>query len=345
MDFKKLIFGTLLTAAAIAQAQVASHTTTMVKPPAPGDSMAVSSASMQVTGKPVARINGTVLTDHDLLREMMHIFPYAGTHNGFPKSQEAMIRKGALQMIEFEELVYQEATRQHMTVPAARVTQAANQFRSNFQSEEQFQQYLKSEMNGSMEQFRRSVRRSLLIDAFQKSQLDAPSQVTLAETRAFYNKNPQQFMMPEQIAFQTISVMPRENANNDAKEKARKHANELWEQAKNAHSYEQFGLLAEKYSEDDFRVNMGSHKLAPRSDLPEPVLKILDGMKLGEVSQVCQFGPFYVIFRLDSKKPAGKKPFEEVRVKLQADLHKDKYDRLRGNLDKKLRANAKIEEL
>ena len=73
---------------------------------------------MQVTGKAVARINGAVLTDRDLLREMLAMFPYARIHSGFPKDQEASIRQGALQMIEFEdELVYQEAERRKMTIP------------------------------------------------------------------------------------------------------------------------------------------------------------------------------------------------------------------------------------
>jgi hypothetical protein len=43
----------------------------------------------QVSDKPVARVNGAVLTDRDLLREMYAIFPYARQHNGFPKAQEA----------------------------------------------------------------------------------------------------------------------------------------------------------------------------------------------------------------------------------------------------------------
>ena len=34
------------------------------------------------TGKPVARVNGAVLTDGDLLREEYTIFPYARQHNG-----------------------------------------------------------------------------------------------------------------------------------------------------------------------------------------------------------------------------------------------------------------------
>ena len=59
------------------------------------------STTMTPTGKTVARVNGTALTDHDLLREMMTIFPYARQHGGkFPVSMEADIRRGALDMLE-----------------------------------------------------------------------------------------------------------------------------------------------------------------------------------------------------------------------------------------------------
>jgi len=305
----------------------------------------MTSVAVQPTGKPVARVNGVMLTDRDLLREMMTIFPYARTHNGFPKGQEAMIRQGALKMVEFEELVYQEATRRQMTVPPQKVNKAVGDFKSNFQSEEEFQQYLKSEMNGSLEQFRKSVRRSLLIEAFLKLQLDLPSRVTTAQAQDFYTKNSKLFVHQEQIQFQTISVMPPENASTEVKEKARGHMSEVWEKAKMTTTYEQFGLLAEKYSEDDFRVDMGNHKMVSRGEIPDPVAKILDAMKPGQVSNVSQFGPYYVIFRVVQRKPAGKTPFEQARVKLQADLQKEKYNSLRSSLDKKLRATAKIEEL
>src|SRR5271154_249756 len=60
---------------------------------------------LQPTGKPVARVNGAVLTDRDLQREMYTLFPYARQHNGqVPPELEPQIRQGALQMIVFEEL-------------------------------------------------------------------------------------------------------------------------------------------------------------------------------------------------------------------------------------------------
>src|SRR5882672_6498041 len=72
--------------------------------------------------KAVARVNGAVLTEADLQREMSAMFPYAQQHGGkVPKTMEADIRRGALQMIEFEELVYQEAQRRQMLISAARL--------------------------------------------------------------------------------------------------------------------------------------------------------------------------------------------------------------------------------
>jgi len=335
-----VVLGLALT---VAQAQVVASHAPALKPAAPAPSGSVS--SLQVTGKPVARVNGAVLTDRDLLREMMTIFPYAGTHGGFPKGLEGSIRAGALKMIEFEELLYQQAEERKMTVPPARLNRAVAAFRNQFHDDEQFEQYIKTDMNGSMEQFRKSVRRSLLIEALLKSELDAPSQVTLAQARKYYVDNPALFLHPEQIQFQTISIMPPETASREVKDQARKQANELWQKAQATHSYEEFGLLAEKYSQDDFRVDMGNHKLAPRTAVPPEVLKTLDAMKPGQVSGICQFGPYYAIFRLEARKPAGKTPFEQVQTKLRSDLRKERYNTMRANLDKKLRANAKVEEL
>src|SRR5208282_5231709 len=345
-SFLTAVLGVALSPA-LALAQVASHAPAL-KPMAPapsgsGDSLGVT--SMQVTGKPVTRVNGAVLTDRDLVREMMAIFPYARTHNGFPKGMEQSIREGALKMIEFEELVYQEAERRKMSVPAARINEAVAAFRNQFQDDQEFEQYIKAEMGGSMDQLRRSVRRSLLIEALLKSELEVPSRVTPAEARQYYIKNPAPFMHPEQIQFQTISIMPPENASAEVKEKARKQAGELWQKAKATHDYQEFGLLAEKYSQDDFGVDMGNHKSAARTALPPEVLKILDPLKPGQVSNVVQFGPYFTILRLEARTPSGKTPFEQVRAGLQDDLKKDRYNTLRRNLDKRLRANAKVEEL
>ena len=117
MRYQLSICTLLLVALSAASAQVASHAPTTVANTTAPRVPALQVSASQVSDKPVARVNGAVLTDRDLLREMYAIFPYAQQHNGFPKAQEAAIRQGALEMIIFEELVYQEAMRRKLTIP------------------------------------------------------------------------------------------------------------------------------------------------------------------------------------------------------------------------------------
>src|SRR5438270_9431422 len=122
-------------------------------------------AGPQLTGKAVARVNGTVLTDRDLLREEYTIFPYARQHNGaIPKGMEPDIRAGALKMIVCEELVYQEAVRRKLVVPPARVHQAEAEFRKQFPNPADYEQLIKAEFKSSDAVLRGKIERSLLIE-------------------------------------------------------------------------------------------------------------------------------------------------------------------------------------
>lgn len=326
-----------------ASAQVASHAPTTVASAKPAQSALASTPPLQVTDKPVARVNGAVLTDRDLLREMFTIFPYARQHNGFPKAQEAAIRQGALEMIIFEELVYQESQRRKLTIPEAKLKQAEADFRTQFHSPDEYQQYLQSEMHGSEQQVQQMIRRSLLIDQVLKTDVEARSAVTTAEVQAYYVKNAARFQQPESFSFQSISVVPPLKPTPEQAKNALKKAQDALQKAKATKSYQDFGLLAEAVSEDDFRVNMGDHKLAGRDKLPPQIVKAFQGMQSGQVSGLIQIESAYTIVRLNAHNPAHKQPFAEVKNDLKAELQKEKYEKLRSGLAKQLRSKAKIE--
>src|SRR5512142_1922663 len=163
-------------------AQVASHAPTQVRQaiamPAPTD-------------RPVARVNGAVLTDGDLLRQMLTLFPYARQHGGrFPKDVEPELRKKALHEIEFEELAYQEALRRKMNVAPAKLQQAMVDFKKQFSSDSEFQAYLKQE-HGTMQNLRAKVRRAILIDQVLRTEINQKSRFTNVQLRAFYDQHPE----------------------------------------------------------------------------------------------------------------------------------------------------------
>jgi len=343
----------LTVASASAQQMMASHAPTMAAP-APSSSFPAAAkevnsgadaSSLQVTGKAVVKVNDAVLTDRDLLREMFALFPYAKLHGGFPKKQEPEIRQGAMQMIVFEELVYQEAQRRKLTIAPARLTREEKNFKGQFPSQAEFNQYLSTELGGSEAKLRQMIKRSLLIEALLKQEVNDKAGVTLAEARAYYLKNPKGFEHGETFALQTISIIPTEQASAQVIADARKRAEGILEQAKATKNYEQFGLLAEKVSEDDFRVNLGDRHVVKGENLPPEVVKVAEKLKTGEVSGLIPLGTAWTIIRVNAHTPAGKSAFAEVKAKLMDDLQKQKYEHLRVGLDKRLHQNAQIQEM
>lgn len=329
-----IICGIFLLACAGSGAQVASHTPTVFQP----------AGAIATQDKPVAMVNGTTLTTADLTREEYAIFPYAKQHGGIPKPLEGEIRDGAMRMMVFEELVYQEAERRRLTVPPAKMMRAEADFKKQFGSPDAYAAFLQSDFQGSEKLLDAKIRRSLLIDSFLKTEVESRSTVTEAEARAFYAKNPARFEHPESYTFQTISVLPPANATQAQLKEGRARADKALVQAKATKTAEAFGLLAEKISDDDYRVVMGQHKPVPVNELAPPVLQQLRAMQVGQVSGLIQLDQAYTIVRLSEHAPAGRAPFVQVRAQLMQQMQQTKRNQLRAALDTKLRESAKVEQ-
>ena len=338
MEFRLYAMAAALFCGSLAFGQspfVSSHDSTAGNPP---------SNTVSAAPKPAVRVNGAVLTEADVVREMHTIFRNASQHNGVPKALEADIRKGALEMIIFEELLYQEANRLKVPIAPEQLSKAEAAFRRQLGSRA-YEQFLRTECRGSKQLLREKIRRSLLIEKMLKTEVEQKSVVTAAAVKAYYDKNPKQFEKPESLRIQTISIIPPQNGGADEDKEARQRVEEAYKLAMATKSYQDFGLLAEKMSDDDWHVNMGDRKFVEISKLPPPVVKAAAAMKPGEVSTLIQLGNAYTIFRLVEHTPAGRTPFAAVRAKLQSDLQKQQLLELRAALNQRLRKNAKIEVL
>ncbi len=345
MKYQLSICALLLTSLVPVSAQMmSSHAPALKQDAQPQDEATMSTVQVKASGKPIAKVNGMVLTDSDLVREMYVIFPYARQHNGFPKSLEKEIRTGAKDMLIFEELVYQEALRRKMTISAAKLNRAEADLRQHY-GPQGFQQYVQTEFGGSQSAMRDAVKRSLLIEALLKADVHDKAKISDVELRAYYDKNPDKFSHPETFTIQTISIIPPRNASPAVKKEAQKHAQDAVKEAKATKSYREFGLLAEKMSDDDWHVNMGDRKAVARAELPPPVVDAALKMKIGDVSDLIQLGDNYTLFRLNAHTPAGKDSFASVKEQLRTELEKEKYLELRAGLNQRLRQNAKIEQL
>ena len=338
MKYQLPICGFLAIALTASSAQMASHTPTAIT-----NTASAQTSPLQVSDKPVARVNGAVLTDRDLLREMYAIFPYAQQHNGFPKAQEAGIRQGALEMIIFEELGVSGGGAPQACGSSRETQSGGSRVSKTVQQSRPIPAILAERDAWFRATLRQQIRRSLLIEQMLKTEVELKDTVTPAEMQTYYAKNAARFSQPETFTFQSISIVPPLKDSPEQAKQARTKAEDALRQAKATKSYQDFGLLAEKISEDDFRVNMGDHKAVSSGKLPPQVVKAFKAMQSGQVSGMIQIESAFTILRLNAHTPPRTKPFSEVKTELKQDLLKSKYEKLRSKLAKQLRAKAKIE--
>jgi peptidyl-prolyl cis-trans isomerase SurA len=298
---------------------------------------------LQVSDKPVARVNGAVLTDRDLLREMYAIFPYAQQHNGFPKAQEAAIRQGALEMIIFEELVYQEAVRRKLV-----------RFRRQ-----------NSRRGGGVSQAVQESRRVPAISAGGDEGLRAattPADEALAADRASAEgrRGEQVYGVarrgegvlrqePGEVYAAGVVQLPEHfgDAAAEADAAQAKGSTEGRRRRIAAGEGDQelsgFRTAGGKSLGRRFPGEHGRPQSDGRDKLPPQIVKAFSTMQPGQVSGLIQIESAYTIVRLNGHTAAKKKSLEEVKADLKVELQKLKYEKLRSGLAKQLRAKAKIE--
>jgi parvulin-like peptidyl-prolyl isomerase len=230
-------------------------------------------------------------------------------------------------------------------VSPARLDLAIRKLREQFDSPAEFKAYLKAECGNSMPLLRDKVRRSLMIDDLLQVEVSQKVAVGEADVKAFYSNNLGRFYSPEAVSIQTISLVIPDHATPQQEGSVRKRAEDALRQARAAKGYEDFGMLAEKSSEDDWRVMMGDHNFITREQMPPEVAKVAFTLKPGQVSELIRAENSWCIVRVNAHRDPQQSSYEQVRTSLKQELEANKIETLRRTLHQRLRKNAKVEEL
>ena len=293
----------------------------------------------------VARVNGAGLSQRDLQHEMRSLFPYTDVHKGrVPGQYSAEVRQKALQQIIFDELVHQEGLRRKIPVSATIFADILKQAKGRFPSQTEYEAYAAQEY-GSTRGFEKQLRRGILIALMVDREVTQKARMTDAQLRQFYTANQKRFQKPESVWVQSISFNFPEKATPAQRAQARQRAVTILPKAKATKTFEEFGQLAEKYSEDDWRIMMGDHRWLHRGRLPAAVEDAAFRLKKDEISEIIETSEAYVIVRVNGKQAATRIPYRQVSKSLREDMEKAKLLDLRTQFEKQLRSRYKVEEL
>ena len=294
---------------------------------------------------PVVKVNGTVLTERDLREQMQRLFPYYSIHGGkIPDKYQAEIREKAMDRIIAEELVYQDAKRRGMKVPPDVMAKVFRSAKARFGSQQAYEDY-GTRAYGSVKEFERRIRRATLIEQYEHQEIELKSKAPEAKVREIYEKNKASFLRPESVSLQSISVNLPQNPSEEQKKLARQRIEEILPQARAAKDYKEFGLLAERVSEDDFRVNMGDHKWVHIIGMPPEIGKAVAAMKPGDTSGIIEAPVGYIILRVNDYRPPKQMSYDEVKAEIRKEMENSAAQQKWTALQKQLRQSAHIENL
>ena len=156
---------------------------------------------------------------------------------------------------------------------------------------------------------------------------------TEAVARGYYERHRDLFVEPEQVRLSVILLKVEPSAPQAAWDAARAEAAQVHRRLVGGAD---FAAIAKLQSADRSAPNGGQLEYTHRGMLPEAVHGVVDRLQPGGLSEPVQLLEGFAVLRLDGRKPAQQRPFEQVRARAaelwQRDEAQARWDRLVAEL-------------
>jgi peptidyl-prolyl cis-trans isomerase SurA len=210
-------------------------------------------------------------------------------------------------------------------------------------TDEQFQAALKAE-NMTTADLRRNLERSMIFQRVQQNEVLGKIGVTEDEARKYYQTHTNEFTTPPTVTLREIQATVSADArgvNVAADEAAKARIEELRTRASTGG--QNFEKLAADASDSASKANGGLIGPISLNDVNAELRKLIESMKVGDVSEVIRLPRGYQILKLESLTPAQTMSFEQAREQIGDRVFTDKRKAEFMKYLEKLRGQAIIE--
>jgi parvulin-like peptidyl-prolyl isomerase len=218
---------------------------------------------------------------------------------------------------------------------------------NKLEDQARFEAALKQE-GMTMADLRRSLERQMIVSRVQ-SDMVGRIQVTDEEARQYFDAHASEFTTPGALTLREVLVeVPTENQAGSGEgtfnvardEEAKQKAETL---RKRALGGEDFARLAAAESNAASKANGGLIGPISPEEMADALLKLVDPLQVGEVSEIVRTARGYTFFKLESRTPAAMKPFDQAREDIANKVYAEKRNAEFRKQIKKMRDQAIIE--
>jgi len=209
-------------------------------------------------------------------------------------------------------------------------------------TDEQFQAALKSE-NMTLADLRRNLERQMIVQRVQQNEVMGKIGVTEEEARKYYDAHISEFTTPPTVTLREIVVpLPTDDKgiNVAADEAAKARIDALRARAK---AGDDFQKLVAEGSDSPSKANGGLIGPISVNDIAPDLRKMIESMKVGEITDVIRNQRGYQVLKLETMTPVQTMAFEQAREQISERVFTDKRKIEFDKYLDKLRAQAIIE--
>ncbi len=300
----------------------------------------VSAGEKQPPEGKVAVVNGVEISQEDFDLEMRRVEARLRSSARPPGPSElGQVRKQVLDSLIARELLYQESQKKGIKVDSKTINEQFETMRKRFPSETEFKKALDS-VNLSEATLKSQLERDQAVRALIDNQFAEKLTVSDEEVKTYYDSNMNSFKKPEQVKASHILIKAESQADESQKAGAHKKLEMIEGKLQKG---EDFGTLAEEYSEGPSSAKGGDLGYFSRGQMVKPFEDAAFALQPGEVSGIVETRFGYHLIKVTDKTPETTLAYDEIKERLREYLKQEKRRREMGSYVENLRSRAKVE--
>ncbi|MGB0590820.1 MAG: peptidylprolyl isomerase [Myxococcota bacterium] len=283
----------------------------------------------------IAKVNGVEITAGAFYQDLDKITARGAK---IPADRLARIQQNILKRLIEKELIKQAVSKAGVTIGDKEIEAAFVEYKKRFQTEEQFDNYLKhGRVTLDSIKARITEKKALekLIEA--KGNLEIGDK----ELQEFYAKNERFYIEKAGVKASHILVKVAEKAKAEDEKRALDKVKQVRKELKAGGD---FAELAKKFSEGPSAPKGGDLGFFGQGQMVKDFEEVAFKMKVGEISGPVRTRFGFHIIKVIDKREERKKPFKEVKEQISQSLKNKKFFQERRKLLETLRKEAKVEK-
>ena len=280
------------------------------------------SAQAQVIEQILVKINGEIFTKSDLEQRQIMILRQRGETIDSRTDPQGIKLRGLLNEITpqlmvdvIDEMLIVQRGRElgyRLTDEQFKTAIDSIKQENKIENDEQFDAALKQE-NMTMADLRKNFEKQAIVSRVEQNEVFGKVGVTEEEARVYYETHMSDFTTPSSITLREILVrVGAEGAdvNVAADEAARARTEDIRARITGGES---FARLASDLSDAPSKANAGLIGPLSMADISDDLRKMIEQLKVGDMSPVLRTSRGYQILKLESSTPSETMPFEKAR--------------------------------